>query len=267
VRDTQRPYANFLGVRVEAATFADLEREVDAWLADKSHRSRHIACLNAYCITLAGRDPELREIYNAADLPGPDGMPFTLWIRWVLRQPCDRFYGPDVVLRLAAHAQARGYSFYLYGGHPEVTPAIAENLEAWFPRLRVVGHRSPPFRPLSAEEEQEVRDEIERLAPDIILVGLGTPKQDHWIDSHVDAVRGSVMVACGAAFDFLGGRVRQAPRVVQRSGFEWLWRLCSRDFFRLWRRYTIMNAEFLWHFGLQQLRIVPRPVTTGRRPL
>lgn len=257
---------HFIGTRVDAVTWDDLFEKVDAWLENKSARSHHVACLNAFCAALALEDSRLASIYNRADIAGPDGMPFVHWIRTFISPACDRFYGPDVVLRLTTRASERGYTFYLYGGAPETLEGMARYLESRFPYLRIVGKRSPPFRPLTAEEDREICDEINRLRPDIVYVGLGTPKQDYWIDDHIEKVRGAVLVACGAAFDFFGGRVRMAPRFIQRSGFEWLYRLLGRDFKRLWRRYTIYNVKFLWHFGLQLARLEDRTPAPERRP-
>jgi len=132
-----------------------------------------------------------------------------------------------------------------------VVMKMKANLESMFPHIRIVGYRSPPFRPLTDEEDREICDEINRLKPDIVCVGLGTPKQDYWIDDHITKIKGSVIIPCGAIFDFLGGRVKRAPKFIQRSGFEWLYRLLSKDFSRLFKRYTIMNIIFLWNFGLQ----------------
>jgi N-acetylglucosaminyldiphosphoundecaprenol N-acetyl-beta-D-mannosaminyltransferase len=258
---------HFIGVRIDAVTWAELFERVDEWLANKSARSRHVACLNAYCAALALDDSRLASIYNRADVAGPDGMPFVRWIQAFVRRECDRFYGPDVVVQLATRAKERGYTFYLYGGAPETLEGVARYLESRFPYLRIVGKRSPPFRPLTAEEDREICDEINRLRPDIVCVGLGTPKQDYWIDDHIEKVRGAVLVACGAAFDFFGGRVRMAPHFIQRSGFEWLYRLLGQDFKRLWRRYTIYNAKFLWHFGLQLARLEDRTPAPERRPV
>jgi N-acetylglucosaminyldiphosphoundecaprenol N-acetyl-beta-D-mannosaminyltransferase len=244
-------HADFIGMRVDAVTFPDMFAAVDRWIADKAGPSHHIACLNAYCASLAHEDPKLAAIYEAADIAGPDGMPFVRWIRTVLHAPCDRFYGPDVICELAAHAAQTGYTFYLYGGTPETAQGMKAHLERRYPHLRLVGCHAPPFRPLTPDEDRAVCDEINALQPDIILVGLGTPKQDFWIADHRAKIRGSVMIAVGAAFDFFGGRIQMAPRFVQRSGFEWLYRLASKDFGRLWRRYTIHNAHFMWHFARQ----------------
>jgi len=266
VTPEDRPFQNFLGVRVEAITFDEMFQRVDRWLEDKDDRSHHIACLNAYCVTSALRDERLARIYNSADVAGADGMPFVHWLRWVRRLPCDRLYGPDVVRALATRSAVTGYTFYLYGGAPEVLVAMQEYLERAYPHISIVGSHSPPFRTLLAEEVAAIREEINRLRPDIVCVGLGTPKQDFWIDDNIEAIRGAVLVACGATFDFFGGRVRMAPRWVQRAGLEWMHRLFGPDFRRLWRRYTVDNVVFLFNFALQLLRLRVRlPSPSVRR--
>ena len=265
-RGADLKHVNFLGIPIHALTYDDMASRVDAWLRDKAGRSHHIACLNAYCITLATEDPALATIYRSADIAGPDGMPFVYWIRGLHRLPCDRFYAPDVALELAGRARAAGYTFYLYGGAPDVVQGMKAYLEERFPYLRIVGYRSPPFRPLTPAEDEEVCREINALQPDIVCVGLGTPKQDHWIDEHVQRIRGAVMLSAGATFDFFGGRVRMAPRWVQRSGFEWLYRLLGPDWRRLIRRYSLINLEFLWKFSLQLAGLGYREAVRSTRP-
>lgn len=260
------PHVNFLGVPVHALTYDEMAARVDGWLKDKSGRSHHIACLNAYCLTLACDDPRLARIYRAADIAGPDGMPFVYWIRAVHRRACDRLYAPDVVLELAGRARRAGYSFYLYGATPDVLQRMEAHLKARFPYLHIVGRRSPPFRPLTADEDDELCREINALRPDVLCVGLGTPKQDFWIDAHLHSIRGAVMLSAGATFDFFGGRVRMAPRWVQRSGFEWLYRLLGPDWRRLLPRYTLMHARFVWRFGLQLLGLRYRSAPRQERP-
>jgi N-acetylglucosaminyldiphosphoundecaprenol N-acetyl-beta-D-mannosaminyltransferase len=243
------------GVGVEAITYEDMFKKADRWLQDKGARSHHIACINAYCVTLALQNERLAKIYNGADISGPDGIPFVKWIKTFLKVPCDRFAAPDISLQFAERAKERGYTFYLYGGAPDIIVEMKRYLEEKFPHINIVGYKSPPFRPLSKDEDQQVVDEINRLSPDIILVGLGTPKQDYWIDEHLSRIKGSILIASGATFDFFGGRIKMAPEFVRKSGFEWLYRLLSKDFFRLWRRYTILNVIFLWNFLLQVMRI------------
>ncbi len=257
---------NFLGIGIDALTYQDMFDLVDGWISDKSSRSHHIACINTYGVTLAYQDPKLAAIYNAADIAGADGMPYVYWIRWLHRLACDRFYGPDIVVQLAEHSLKTGYSFYLYGGAPDVVERMKAYLEDRFPHINIIGYKSPPFRNLTEHEDHDICAEINQLKPDVICVGLGTPKQDFWIDDHVEKVRGAVMLSCGATFDFFGGRVKMAPRFIQRSGFEWLYRLLGRDFFRLWRRYTIVNVIFLWNFALQLLGIRVREAPRRKRP-
>lgn len=254
-----RGVCDFLGVKLDAVTYDEVFALVDAWTADKGGRSHHIACINAFCVTLAQSDARLRRIYNGADIAGPDGMPFVRWIRNFARTPCDRIAAPDTILALAKESQHRGYTFYLYGGDPAMAVGMKAYLEKRFPHIRIVGYRSPPFRALTAAEDDEICREINALRPDIICVGLGTPKQDYWIEDHIDKIRGAVLIASGATFDFFGGRVSFAPEWIRNSGFEWLYRLLGRDFKRLWRRYILYNAKFCGLFLLQTARLRPVP--------
>jgi N-acetylglucosaminyldiphosphoundecaprenol N-acetyl-beta-D-mannosaminyltransferase len=257
---TSYPVYNFLGIGVDAVRYRDVFDAVNRWISDKDGRSHHIACVNAYCVTLALTNDRLARIYNGADIVGPDGVPFVKWIRATLKVPCDRIAAPDTMLQLAEQSRHTGYTFYLYGGDAESVVGMKKFLERRYPFIRIVGFHSPPFRPMTEEEDRNICAEINRLRPDIISVGLGTPKQDYWIEDHLYKIRGAVFVASGATFDFFGGRIKMAPEWIRRSGFEWLFRLVSKDFFRLWKRYTVYNAIFVWNFLLQLLHIrVRRP--------
>jgi N-acetylglucosaminyldiphosphoundecaprenol N-acetyl-beta-D-mannosaminyltransferase len=243
--------ANFIGLAVGALTFESFFKYIDAWVSDKSRRSHHVALVNAFCAVSTLSDPRLARIYNGADLLLPDGMPFVYWIRALLKKPCEQFDASSILTNLIRQSYITGYTFYLYGGHPEVLEKMKQNLERMYPHIKIVGYQSPPFRALNAKEDQAVIDEINHLKPDILCVGLGTPKQDYWIDDHIDKIKGTVMVPCGAIFDFFGGRIKRAPYYVQKTGMEWLYRLFSRDFSRLFRRYTILNTVFLANFFFQ----------------
>ncbi len=244
---------NFLDLWLDAMTFGEMLKKIDDWLASDPARSFHIATVNAYCATLAMKNERLRKIYNGADIMGVDGTPFLYWIRYIRRMPCDHLCAAEIILKLAERAKQTQYTFYLYGGSPQVLSTMKKNLEMMFPHIRIVGTMSPPFRPLTPDEDEKIIQEINALNPDIILIGLGTPKQDYWIEDHLYRIRGAVMLASGATFDFFGGRIRMAPKFIRKSGFEWLFRLLSKDFFRLFKRYTILNAIFLFHFFLQLL--------------
>lgn len=253
-------FVNILGVGLSAITYKQFFEKIDFWLKNKATRSHHIACLNAYCVTLATKDEALKDIYCAADIAGADGMPFVYWARWFKRKEIDRLDGPEMVLRLADRAKETGYTFYLYGGGEKECKQMNDFLLEKFPHLIIVGYHSPPFRELTRAEDDAIVAEINALKPDVICVGLGTPKQDYWIDNHLHKIPGSVMIGCGAAFDFFGGRIKMAPRFVRVSGFEWLYRLLGRDFKRLFMRYTYMNFVFLGKFLLQTTRLRSYPL-------
>jgi N-acetylglucosaminyldiphosphoundecaprenol N-acetyl-beta-D-mannosaminyltransferase len=257
--------ANFLGLGVCALTYEKLFTYVDDWLSDKGSRSHHIALVNAFCAVSTLSDPRLAKIYNGSDLTVPDGMPFVYWLRALLKKPCQQFDASSILTNLIERASVTGYTFYLYGGHPDVLENMKQNLECTYPHIKIVGCFSPPFRALTVEEDQAVCDEINYLKPDIVCIGLGTPKQDYWIDDHINKIRGTVMVPCGAIFDFFGGRIKRAPTYVQKAGIEWLYRLFSKDFKRLFRRYTILNAIFLLRLLFQIMGIKVQYVKKWRR--
>ncbi len=180
--------------------------------------------------------PEFRQILNSSGLTTPDGMP----IVWLLRargfKHVERVYGPDLMQAVCAYGLERGYRHYFYGGAEGVPERLAQRLQEQFPGLCVVGTYSPPFRPLTPEEDAAVVARIQAARPDIVWVGISSPKQEAWMYAHVERLGVPALVGVGAAFDFLSGAKRQAPRWIQRSGFEWLFRLACEPR-RLWRRY------------------------------
>jgi len=246
---------NILGINIDCLSFEEMYPIFDQWLADKSSRSHSIALINVYDNVLALLDKKLGIVYRKADLRGVDGTPFLIWARLFYYKKSDRFYAPDLMLEVSSKAKVKGYTFYLYGGYPGSVDAIEQFLRERFDGVRVVGKFTPPFRPLTEEEDQKLCDTINLLKPDFVWVGLGTPKQDFWIHEHREKIYGSIMVASGATFDFFSGRIRQAPKWIRSSGFEWLYRL-TQDFRRLWVRYTVYNLIFLGAFSLQLLHIL-----------
>jgi N-acetylglucosaminyldiphosphoundecaprenol N-acetyl-beta-D-mannosaminyltransferase len=143
-----------------------------------------------------------------------------------------------------------GFTQFLYGGRAGVAERLQASLQRRFPRLRILGCYTPPFRPLNAEEETALTKRIAVLRPDIMWVGLSTPKQERFMAEFLPKLDVTMMVGVGAAFDMLTGGIRDAPRWVQRAGLQWLHRL-SQEPSRLWRRYLLNNPRFLWHVGLQ----------------
>jgi N-acetylglucosaminyldiphosphoundecaprenol N-acetyl-beta-D-mannosaminyltransferase len=246
-------------VSVSAMTFeAAVQRLLDA-PARGERLSAHF--ITAHTVVEAHRDPSLRAVLDRADLVGADGMPL-VWAGRLQRRQVTRVYGPDTMAALVDRGRAQGARHYLYGGAEGVPERLAKALEARYPGVEVVGMESPPFRPLTEGEDAAAVARINAARPDYVWVGLGAPKQDHWIGAHRDRLDAAALLAVGAAFDFHSGDLRQAPRWMQRSGLEWLFRLAMEPR-RLWHRYTVVNGMFLWLVGRQAATSVLRRVTRG----
>ena len=167
-----------------------------------------------------------------------------VWLGRAAGRPVERVCGPDFMPALIEHGIGAGRTHFFYGGAPGVPEALAARLMDTYPGLRVAGTLSPPFRSLSVDEESSIIDIINAAAPDYVWVGLGTPKQDLWLAAHRPRLNASALIAVGAAFDLLAGRRRRAPRWMQRTGTEWIYRLAMEPR-RLAGRYTRVNARFV----------------------
>jgi len=210
----------------------------------------YVCVTGVHGVMEAQDDPALRRILNAAFLNTPDGMPLVWLGRWHGHRQVTRVYGPDLMLAVCDAGRAVGLTHYFYGGVPGVAEELRTRLAARFPGLHVVGTGTPPFRPLTAGEAVTLQDEVKRARPDVLWVGLSTPKQEHFMAAHAATLDAGLLVGVGAAFDFRTGRVRQAPRWIQHSGGEWLFRLCLEPR-RLGPRYLKIIPRFVWCLGLQ----------------
>lgn len=191
------------------------------------------------------RSAEALKSVNSAGLVTPDGMPVVWLGRMFGNKNIRRVYGPELMRNICGLPENKIYRHYLYGSTPEVLSKLEEKLSRQYPGLIISGSFSPPFRQLSAEEDNKIVDQINRSNPDIVWVGLGSPKQDLWMYEHRERINAAVMIGVGAAFDFLAGTKPQAPAWVGKSGFEWLFRLVAEPK-RLWRRYLINNTLFVY---------------------
>jgi N-acetylglucosaminyldiphosphoundecaprenol N-acetyl-beta-D-mannosaminyltransferase len=246
------PCLNVLGVGVSAIDMPLAIATIDSWIASRARR--YVCVTGVHGIMESHGDATLRNILNQAGLVTPDGMPL-VWLGWWHgHRQMERVYGPDLVLSMCAHSVPKGYRNFFFGGAHGVADDLAERLRARFPGLAVVGTYTPPFRSMTDIEEEELARQIAAAAPDILWVGLSTPKQERWMAAHVDRLKVPAMIGVGAAFDFHSGRKRQAPRVLQRAGLEWLFRLASEPR-RLWRRYLTNNPRFVWHVLRQELGV------------
>lgn len=251
------PSHNVLGLGVSTLSLAQIR---DAIVATRGTLHRGYICLGtAHGFTLAQSDPTLKAAYRAAWLTTPDGMPLV----WLGPPGTERVYGPDLLLAVCDAGRAVGLRHYFYGGAHGVADTLRARLTARFPGLDVVGTFSPPYRPPTSDETTALRAEIARLRPDVIWIGLGTPKQEKFMADHAAALDAAVLIGVGAAFDFHSGRVRQAPRWLQRSGLEWFFRLCTEPR-RLAARYLVTNPLFILHVlaqrtGLKHYPLPPAP--------
>ncbi|HTS18630.1 MAG TPA: WecB/TagA/CpsF family glycosyltransferase [Verrucomicrobiae bacterium] len=231
-----------LGTRVDATSYADATARIVSWA--QAGDSRYVCVCGVHGVMEGHDAAEFQKVSNGADLVTPDGMPLVWALRRLGIKDQNRVYGPDLTLNVLRAAEDAGISVGLYGGTAEVLDALRKTYQERFPKLQIAYSYSPPFRPLTHEEDEAVVKAINASGARILLVGLGCPKQEYWVAAHRDRVK-AVMVAVGAAFDFHAGRVRQAPRWMQRSGLEWLFRLLM-DPRRLWRRYFKNNPRFMW---------------------
>lgn len=240
-----------MGVNVSAITMADALATVEGWIERKS---RNYVCITGvHGVIESQSDPRLLAIHDQAGMVTPDGMPLVWMARRLGYRHTQRVYGPDLMLKLTQLSAERGYRQFYFGGAPGLADQLRSRLEERFPGLQVAGTYSPPFRPASAEEDEAIVAQINTARPDIVWVGLSTPKQEFWMDAHLGAIEAPVMIGVGAAFDFLAGTKRQAPAWMQRNALEWLFRLVTEPR-RLWRRYFSIVPRFLVGAGLQLSR-------------
>ena len=223
-----------LGVQINATNMDLALKQIETWLSERS--SNYICVAPAHSIMECVNDPTLLPIFNDAGMVTPDGMAVVWLLKFKGHKHVGRVYGPDLLHAACAHGLSKGYRHYFYGGAPGVAEKLVEKLSEHFPGLQVAGMLAPPFRSLSPEEDQEIIRQINAARADIIWVGLGSPKQEIWMHSHLGKVNAPLMVGVGAAFDFLSGKKTQAPLWIQRHGLEWLFRFASEPV-RLWPRY------------------------------
>jgi len=215
---------------------------------------QYVCVTTVHNVMESQRDPAFRAIHNAAGMVTPDGVPLVWTGRLQGYSNISRVYGPDLLLECCERFLLQQCRHFFYGAGEGVPERLAARLASRFPGLVVAGTFSPPFRPLSPQEDEEIVEMINATKPDIVWVGLGAPKQERWMSEHLGRVNASVLVGVGAAFDFHAGLKPQAPRWMQRSGLEWFFRLLTEPR-RLARRYLVNNPLFLFNLLLQSTGI------------
>lgn len=234
---------NICNVPVSSVNIPQACEIIDSWINER--KKVYICVAPASTIVDCQSDGEYKKVLDGADMITPDGMPVVWVAKCMGDKNIERTYGPDLMLALCDKGQKKGYKHYLYGGTESACSLLKSVLKRRFPDIDIKGHYAPPFRPAHTQEDKKIIDEINELNPDILWVGLGSPKQDYWMVEHREQLNVPIIIGVGAAFDFLAGIKKQAPLWMRRSGLEWAFRLCCEPK-RLWRRYLVGNTKFIY---------------------
>jgi N-acetylglucosaminyldiphosphoundecaprenol N-acetyl-beta-D-mannosaminyltransferase len=245
-----------LGVRVDAVQISDVVTRLRSWVEDRESNTRFVAVTGMHGIAESRQNSHFRTILNAADLVVPDGMPL-VWLGRSKGYPLRRrVYGPELMETFCS-VSGNAYRHFFYGGQPGVAEKLAKALQERH-GICIAGVYTPPFRPLTEAEEKELAALVQESSPDVLWVGLSTPKQEKWMYEHRYRLNVPVMLGVGAAFDMNSGSSRRAPRWMREHGLEWLYRLCSNPR-RLWKRYLVTIPHALWFVGLELMRFSKVP--------
>jgi len=243
---------NILGVPIATVNMHQAAAQIEEWIQNR--KKTYVTVTGVHGIMESQYDERVKRIHQTAGMCVPDGMP-TVWIgRLYGHKNMSRVYGPDLMLEILKRSVKKGYSHFFYGGKEGVPELLKKRFKTRFPGLKIVGVFSPPFRALTLKEEKNIEDLINNASPDVIWVGLSTPKQERWMALHIKKLNTSVMIGVGAAFDFHTGLVKQAPHLMQKMGLEWFFRLCTEPK-RLWKRYLLNNPLFIFYFSLRLLKL------------
>lgn len=237
------PTCNILGVNIAAI---DMEWLLD-YLNDNIHAlsGDYICVSNVHTTVTAYEDQEYCKVQNGGILAIPDGGPLSSVGQKSGFKNMKRTTGPSLMGEIFKISAAKGYRHYFYGSTDETLEKLYSVLEETYPGIQIAGMYSPPFRPMTEEEDKAIVERINETKPDFIWVGLGAPKQEKWMAAHQGRVNG-LMVGVGAGFDYHAGNIERAPEWMQKSNLEWVYRLLQ-DPRRLFGRYWHTNTKFIWN--------------------
>lgn len=231
-----------MGIKVDAGSYTDFVKAI-VHMPGRV-KSAYICVANVHMLVEAYQDTSFAEVVNKADIVTPDGVPLTWGLKWLYGIKQDRVAGMDLLPDLLKESEKKNIPVYFYGGTDEMLLKTKKYIQQRFPALPLAGMYSPPFRPLTSEEEQHIIDKINISEAGFVFVALGCPKQEKWMASMKGRVQ-SCMVGIGGALPVLVGMQARAPRWMQRSGLEWVYRLLQEPR-RLFKRYAVTNTLFLY---------------------
>jgi N-acetylglucosaminyldiphosphoundecaprenol N-acetyl-beta-D-mannosaminyltransferase len=256
-----QPSFQVLGVRVDAVQMSDVIARLRSWIDNRESITRFVAVTAMHGVAEARQNEAFRQILNVADLVVPDGMPL-VWLGRLQGYPLRRRVCGSELMEALCRASGNAYRHFFYGGAPGVADKLAQVLHEKH-SIVIAGTYSPPFRSLTEVEEKELESLVEEASPDVLWVGLNSPKQEKWMYEHRHRLRIPVMLGVGAAFDMNSGNLRRAPEWMHQRGLEWLFRLASEPR-RLWRRYLITIPKAVW-FACMELLPFPKLGSTPRQ--
>ena len=239
-----------LGSRVHLVTAEQTVDQIERWIGERNGRCRRVVVTGFHGLWEAHKDAGYRDVLNSAELWAPDGIA-PVWVaRMHGHRNAKRAPGTEIMKAFFRRASRRGYSSYFFGDTEATLAKLREKLAEEWPGHRIAGTWSPPFRPLSAQEDQEAIERINDARPDVLWVGLGTPRQDRWIHERLDRLRVPAAIGVGAAFAFVAGTVRRCPEWMGAMGLEWAHRF-AKEPKKVWRRDLIDGPRFLFHLGME----------------
>ncbi len=251
-RPAEVPTREILGIPIAMTDYDGAMAVMDGMIARRD--TGYVCAVAVHAVMVAQHDAEMRAALQGSSLTVPDGMPLT-WAANALGEKLDnRVYGPELMQRYSRRCAERGHRVWLYGGRDQGSLAqLALNMRRDYPGIQIVGGYSPPFRPMTEAEEDDLVRAVRRDRPDVLWVGIGVPKQEKWMARMRERLDVPVMAAVGAAFDFHAGRISQAPPWMQERGLEWTYRIAQEPR-RLLPRYLYYNPAFLLSLGRQLAR-------------
>lgn len=247
VDKSEIPTCDIMGVRIAAIDMKWLLRFTEENL--KKLSGDYICVSNVHTTVVAFEEPDYCAVQNGGILAIPDGGPLSSVGRKRGYTGMERTTGPSYMEEVLKISAEKGWRHYFYGSTEETLEILERVLRRDYPGIEIVGMYSPPFRPLTAEEDAQIVETISQAQPDFVWVGLGAPKQERWMAAHQGKLPG-LMVGVGAAFDYLAGNIERAPQWMQNCNLEWMYRL-MQDPKRLFRRYLVTNTKFIWNVVLR----------------
>lgn len=250
---------HLLGVPVAATSMSAAIGAVCSWI-ERGDRGRMVTFSTVHMLVEGIKNPGFFKLLQKSDMNCPDGMPLVWFGRRKADTPLEQVCGPDFLPAFCAATEDKGFRHFFYGGAEGVAAKAALLLQQTNPGIQIAGTFSPPFRPLTTEEKDEIVLRINAARPDVVWVCLGCPKQEAWIDEFREKLDVPVLLAVGLAVDILAGTKTRAPKALRVLGLEWLYRLCQEPR-RLWRRYLVYNSIFLYRLLSEELQLAGRSNT------